>query len=171
MNANKCHLLITNHDDKVSAIIDGQTIYNSKSVKLLGVCIDNKLDFTEHVSNICKKVSKKLHALRRVSQYMNTEKLRLIMKAFIESQFGYCPLVWMFHSRELNNRINFLHEKALRLVYKDHTLSFEEMLNLDNSFTIHHRNLQKLATEMYKVKHNLSPIFMKDVLSRINQSL
>ena len=163
MNANKCHLLITNHDDKVSAIIDGQTIYNSKSVKLLGVCIDNKLDFTEHVSNICKKVSKKLHALRRVSQYMNTEKLRLIMKAFIESQFGYCPLVWMFHNRELNNRINILHEKALRLVYKEHTLSFEEMLNLDNSFTIHHRNLQKLATEMYKVKHNLSPIFMKDV--------
>ena len=163
MNANKCHLLITNHDDKVSAIIGGQTIYNSKSVKLLGVCIDNNLHFSEHVSNICKTVSKKLHALRRVSQYMNTEKLRLIMKAFIESQFGYCPLVWMFHNRELNNRINILHEKALRLVYKEPTLSFEEMLSLDNSFTIHHRNLQKLATEMYKVKHNLSPIFMKDV--------
>ena len=58
MNANKCHLLITNHDDKVSAFIGDQTIYNSKSEKLLGVCIDNKLDFTKHVSNICKKLAR-----------------------------------------------------------------------------------------------------------------
>ena len=163
MNAAKCQLLITNHDNNVSTIIDGQVIHNSKSVKLLGVCVDNKLDFTEHVSNICKKVSKKLHALQRVSHYMNKDKLRLIMKAFIESQFGYCPLVWMFHTRTLNNRINRLHEKALRMVYNESNLSFEELLNIDNSFTIHHRNLQKLAIEMFKVKHNLSPIFMKSV--------
>ena len=163
MNANKCQLLITNHENDVSVNIDGQKIECSKSVKLLGVCIDNKLDFNEHVSNICKKVSKKLHALRRVSHLMNKDKLRIIMKSFIESQFGYCPLVWMFHSRQLNNRINILHEKALRLVYSDNHLSFEKLLELDNSFTIHHRNLQRLATEMFKVKNDLSPMFMKKV--------
>ena len=69
----------------------------------------------------------------------------------------------MFHSRTLNNRINRLHERALRLVYKDFTLSFEELLDLDNSFSIHHRNLQKLVTEIFKVKNNLSPRFMKNV--------
>ena len=69
----------------------------------------------------------------------------------------------MFHNRTLNNRINALHEKALRLVYNDSSLSFEELLILDNSFTIHHRNLQKLATEMFKVKHHLSPTFMNNV--------
>ena len=58
---------------------------------------------------LCKKVNLKLHALARMSKFMNTEKLRMIMKAFIESQFGYCPLVWMFHSRTLNNKINRLH--------------------------------------------------------------
>ena len=68
------------------------------------------------------------------------------------------------HSRTLNNRINALHEKALRLVYKDSTLSFEDLLIMDESFTIHHRNLQKLATEMFKVKNNLSPAFMKELL-------
>ena len=163
MNAGKCHLLITNHDNDISVNIAGQIIKCSKSVKLLGVCIDNKLDINEHVSNICKKVSNKLHALRRVSHLMNKDKLRIIMKSFIESQFGYCPLVWMFHSRSLNNRINILHEKALRLVYGNNKLSFEELLELDNSFTIHHRNLQRLATEMFKVKNDLSPIFMKHV--------
>ena len=66
----------------------------------------------------------------------------------------------MFHSRTLNNRINSLHERALRLVYGDNTSSFEEMLHSDKSFSIHDRNLQKLATEMFKVKHDLSPSFM-----------
>ena len=165
MNIEKCHLLITNHDINTTVTIDGHIIPASKSVKLLGVQIDNNLDFNEHVSNICKKVSIKLHALRRISHYMSKNKLRIIMKAFIESQFGYCPLVWMFHSRTLNNRINKLHEKALRLVYNDPTLPFEDLLTLDKSFTIHHRNLQKLGTEMFKVKNNLSPVFMKNVFS------
>ena len=63
------------------------------------------------------------------------------MKSFIESQFGYCPLVWMFHSRSLNNRINHIHERALRIVYKDYYSSFEELLEKDKSFTIHERNI------------------------------
>ena len=65
-----------------------------------------------------KKANSKLHALARVSNFMNTDKLRLLMKAFIESQFSYCPLVWMFHSHTLNNKINKLHDRALHLVYK-----------------------------------------------------
>ena len=123
--------------------------------------IDNKLNFNEHVSNICRKVNLKLHTLARVSHYMNREKLGLILKAFIESQFGYCPLVWMFHSRACNNRINLLHERALRLVYKIPSLTFDRLLKKANLFTIHHRNVHKLATEMYKIRNNMSPDIMK----------
>ena len=79
------------------------------------------------------------------------------MKTFIESQFNYCPLVWMFHSRILNDKINKLHERALRLVYKNDNLTFQQLLEKDNSMTIHDRNLQKLATEMYKAEQKLSP--------------
>ena len=121
------------------------------------------MNFDEHVSKLRKRASQKIHALARISNFMSQDKLRIIMSAFIESQFGYCPLAWMFHSRTLNNRINRLHERALRLVYKDHHLTFGELLRKDNSFCIHHRNLQKLATEMYKVKNNLSPTLMKQV--------
>ena len=85
------------------------------------------------------------------------------MKAFVISQFNYCPLTWMFHNRTLNNKINKLHERSLRLVYKDIILSFQYMLNLDNSTTIQHRNIQKLAIEMYKIKNDLSPMPMKDI--------
>ena len=106
------------------------------------------MNFRDHVSNLCKKASLKLHALARISSSMSPNKLRLVMKAFIESQFSYCPLIWMFHSRELNNRINRLHERALILVYKDPLLAFEELLQKHYSFTIHHRNLQKPASEI-----------------------
>ena len=152
MNPDKCHLLVTNLDDDISITIEEETIKGSNSVKLLGVNLDNKLNFNDHVSKLCGKVSLKLHAFARISPFMSKDKLRLILKAFIESQFGYCPLVWMFHNRTLNNRINRLHERALRIVYRDPRLSFEELLELDNTFTIHHRNLQKLATEMFKAR-------------------
>ena len=78
------------------------------------------------------------------------------MKAFIESQFGYCPLVWMFYGRQENIRINHLHKGALRIVYKNHDSTFENLLELDNSVSLHHRNIRLLSTELYKVKHNLS---------------
>ena len=74
------------------------------------------------------------------------------MKAFIESQFNYCPLIWMDHSRSVNNKINHLHERSLRIVCKDNISSFEDLLKKDRSFTIHQRDIQSLATELFKVK-------------------
>ena len=85
------------------------------------------------------------------------------MKAFIASEFGYCPLVWMFHSRKLNSRLNELHEKALRIVYQDYASSFTELLEKDNSPTIHNRNIQMLATELFKVKNELRSPFMNEI--------
>ena len=56
------------------------------------------------------------------------------MKSFITSQFGYCPLIWMFHSRALNNKINSIHERALTITYNDSKSTFEELLNNSNFF-------------------------------------
>ena len=69
----------------------------------------------------------------------------------------------MFHNRVLNNRINKIHERALRLVYQNKNLSLSELLELDNAVTIHQRNLQVLVTEIFKVKNNLSTEIMKQV--------
>ena len=78
---------------------------------------------------------------------MDLKQGRDIMKAFVESQFGYCPLIWMFHSRELNNKINRIHERALRITYKDKSPTFQELLKKDNSVSIHHRNVQKACNK------------------------
>ena len=69
----------------------------------------------------------------------------------------------MFHIRKLNNKINKLHERCLRIVYSDNTSSFEELLETDNSVSVHHRNIQVLATELYKIVNGLSPEIMKEV--------
>ena len=162
-NPDKFHLILSDPNPNFSIQVDQYSISNSNNEKLLGVIIDNKLSFNEHVAGLCKNASKKLHALARVSNYMNMEKRRTIMNAFINAQFGYCPLVWMFHSRTLNNHINKIHERSLRIVYKDEYSSFDEFLKQDHSFTIHERNIQTLAIEIFKVINGISPEIMNEV--------
>ena len=137
LNSDKCKLLLTNHSEDISINVGKEYIKSRASVKLLGVKIDSNLTFNEHVCKICKKAGQKLHALARISKYMNRDKLCIFCKSFIESQFGYCPLIWMFHNRTLNSKINRLHERALRLVYGNQNLTFTDLLILDNSVTIH----------------------------------
>ena len=98
------------------------------------------------------------------------KKRRVLMNAFITSQFSYCPLVWMFHSRALNNQINKIHGKALRLVYKNETFSsFDDLLKRDKSVSIHQKNLQILTTEIYKTNNDLVPKIMKDTFHFIQK--
>ena len=91
------------------------------------------------------------------------------MKTFIESQFNYSPLVWMFHNRTINNKINRLHERALRIVYIDEpndNLSFQDLLDKDGAVKIHDRNLQRLAVQMKKLKNNISPLPMQELFNK-----
>ena len=69
----------------------------------------------------------------------------------------------MFHNRTINNKINRLHERVLRIVYNDDKLSFQELLDRDGAVKLHERNLQRLAVEMYKVKNNMSPLPMQEL--------
>ena len=86
---------------------------------------------------------------------MKFDQRRLILNSFITSHFSYCPVVWMFHTRKLNETINHILEKALRIVYKDFDSSFQELLIEGNSLNIYDRNLQKLMTEIFKGKNGL----------------
>ena len=164
VNTGKSHLLLSGNS-RATATIDSSYIESEDEQILLGITIDSNLTFENHIRNICKKASQKLNALARIAPYMNIQKRRTIMKSFVTSQFSYCPLIWMFHSRRLNNKINSLHERALRITYQDNTSAFQELLNKDNSVSIHQRNLQVLVTEMFNIHSGLSPEILRETFA------
>ena len=120
LNTDKCHLLIGgNKSEHIYAKIGNDIIWESKEERLLGVTIDNQLKFDTQITDLCKMAHKKLSALIRYTGIMNFEKRRTLMKSLVESQFSYSPLTWMFHNRNLEHKINRIHERALRCVYLD----------------------------------------------------
>ena len=164
LNADKCHMLLSENCSHKSVVkVDNEEIVATQCEKLLGVNIDDKLTFEKHINTLCEKARRKVQALSRVANYIDFDKRRVLMKSFIQSQFNYCPLIWMMHSRKLENKINKIHERSLRIVYNDSNASFENLLERDQSVSVHQKNLQYLAIELYKRKNNLSPEIMNEV--------
>ena len=136
-NTDKCNLLVSTNNAiniKIGNIDEIE--------KLLGVKFDYKLTFHDHNSELCKKASRKIHA----SSWTHSLNHNLTI-----------ALLYECHSRANNSKINRLHERCLRIIYSDKHSLFEELLEKDGSVSIHQRNLQLLATEMYKVRKGLSP--------------
>ena len=106
LNESKCHFLTHGTGEVLFARVGGEVIWKSMREKLLGVTVDENLNFNDHLSGVCKKASCKVTALARIVRILPFHKRRLILKTFIESQFSYCPLVWMFCSVKINNKIN-----------------------------------------------------------------
>ena len=169
LNGDKCHLMIFGEkSNDLSIKIGNTTIIESIEERLLGVILDKKLSFKTHVRSLFKKAGQKLYAPSRISYLLDSEKLKNIMRAFIMSQFNYCPLVWMFCDRHLDNKINHIHKKALSIAYKDSSSDFNALLTKDNSVSIHKRNLQFLMTEIYKTKSNIAPSFLTEIFIEKN---
>ena len=123
LNQGKCHLLVSGHKHETLWVKIGETkIWESNKQKLLGVVIDRNLNFNEYVFNLCKKADRKLPVLARFLDYMSFEKRKFLLKAFVKSQFGYCPLTWVFHGRRENSKINHIHERSLRIVDRNNIL-------------------------------------------------
>ena len=115
------------------------------------------------MNKVCQKANRKLIDFARSMPYTDLNKKRILMNAFFNSQFNYSPLIWMFHSRLLENKIRRLHDRCLRTIYKDKQTSFEQLLDQDNSVSIHHKNIQALAIDMYKIVDETAPKIIKEV--------
>ena len=127
LNTDKCCLIVSGYKhEQVWANIGKDLIWESNDVKLLGVTIDRDLKFDKHVLKLCSKANQKLSALSRMANLLSFNKRRTLFKAFVESQFKYCSIVWMFHIRRTNNKISRLHERAFRIVYDDDFSSFHQ---------------------------------------------
>ena len=135
---------------------------NSKEEVTLGITIASKLTFDSHIKSTCRKAGEKLSVLSRISPYLETDEKELLFKSIVKSQFNYCPLVWMYCSRNADNLINKIQERSLRLITKDKTSTFEHLLQANNEITTHQRNLQVLMVELFKLINGFAPPIMED---------
>ena len=136
-----------------------------KSLKLLGLTIDNKLNFGIHINNICKVASAKIKGLGRIRSRLNLSQAKLLYNSFILSQFNCCCFIWMFCSKTLQNKINQIQKRALRIVYNEPDLNLDKLVELDKSTTIHLKNIITLLTEVYKTTRGENPIFMNKIFT------
>ena len=134
--------------------------------KLLGIIIEKDLNFQNHTKLIIKTAHQKLSALIRVAPFKIDFNKKVIFNSFFKGQFNYCPLLWMFSAREINHKINKLHERELRVLLNDETSTFNDMLSKSNDTTIHLKKLQNLMIEFCKYLYGLSAPIMKEVFTK-----
>ena len=100
----------------------------SSRLVLLGLTIDNRLTFKNHTNILCRRASFKLHALRRIKKYLITDKAKLLYNAFINSQFNYASIIWMFCHKHNYLKIEKIQCKAVKIVYNSNNESYEKLL-------------------------------------------
>ena len=105
---------------------------SSTCEKFFVIKIHNKLTLEEHVEELWKKASQKDTAVAKISSLMRFEQRKRIANLFITFLFSHYPLAWMFHSRHLNNRIDHIHERALKIIYQDYNSSFKKLLRKED---------------------------------------
>ena len=113
---------------KETFVIGDKVIEASPSVKLLGVLIDDKLNFNLHITNICRSAANQLNALIRLKQFLSFEAKKVLVNSYFYSIFNYCPLVWMFSSAKSLNKIESLQKRALRYLYSDYESPYDTLL-------------------------------------------
>ena len=131
-----------------SIVINNKMIESSKSVKILRLTIDNKLNFGIHINNIRKVASAKIKGLGRKRSRLNLSQAKILYNFFILPQFNYCCLVWVFCNKTLQNKINQILKGALRIVYNESSLNFDKLVELDKITTIYFKNIITLLTEV-----------------------
>ena len=123
---------------KYSLKIGSITIKESDGVELLGIIIDKALNFKKQIENLRRLAQYKLHALRRIRKYLILDKAKLLGNAFIDSQFNYAPLIWMFCHKTTNLKMQKNDHKTLNVIYQSDA-SYDDLLQLSNSVSLHQR--------------------------------
>ena len=150
--------------------VDNQAIKSVSSVEILGIHIDDKLNFNLHIREICKSAANQLNALIRLKQFLSFHAKEVLINSYIISNFNYCPLVWMFSSTQSLNKIENLQKRALRVLYDDTEASFDNLLSKGRKSKMNVRRLRNLCVEFYKTLNNLNTSFMNDIFKlKINR--
>ena len=170
VNPDKFHGIIINkcgrHSDTHKLNFAGFEITTEKVVNLLGIDIDYKLNFNNHIGTLCKKAAGQLNAICRMGKFIGENEKKVLIQSFVNSNFNYCPLVWFFTSPESLRKIERIQERSLRILYDDFhsTTKYLNVKAISTTFLVkQHKNL---AIEIFKTLRDLNPEFMKDIFAQ-----
>ena len=143
--------------------MNNNEIVSSNEEKLLSILLDRKLNSDSHITSLCKKACQKLSVLVRINHYLSPDQKILLINSEVKSQFSYCPLIWMSTSRYLNNVLNSIHQRTLRLIYNDYKLPFGRIFEHNKQKSMHQKIIESLAIEIYRFQEDLTPPIMSDL--------
>ena len=149
---------------------DDVMIKSEPFVKALGVYIDSKLTFTEHISQCCKKAARQLNALTRISKHLDENSRKHIFRSFIMSNFTYCAIVWHFCGVMNNSKIEKIQERALRIVFGDYCSDYQDLTKRFGTDTMLQSRLKKIVLETFKSMKGTNPSYIQDILKFKNQN-
>ena len=146
--------------------INDLTINCENSVKLLGIEIDYKLSFDQHIFTLCNKASNQLNSIERIQKFMGFKEQKVLLNSFVYSNFNYCPLVWHFCSSKSLYKIEKIQKRALILLHNDFASDYAELLKKSGKATMEIKILRCIALEIFKTVNNLNPYYMKETFSK-----
>ena len=166
VNTSKFQAMILSSDKKEKKHdlkINHSIISSEKSVTLLGIESDNKLNFEKKVANICQKANNELNAIGRIQNFLGKKEKDTIINSFLYSNFMYCPLTWHFCSKSSQNKIEKIKYRSLKMLTNDYNSDYKDLPEITKTSTMEIKRLRTLALEVFKTVNNLNPDFMKDL--------
>ena len=154
VNTDKFQAMILRSDKKENKYdlkINDSIISSEKSVTLLGIEIDNKLNFEKQVANICRKANNQLNAIGRIQNFLGKKEKETIINSFAYSNFMYCPLTWHFCSKPSQNKIEKIQYRSLKMLTNDYNSDYKDLLEITKTSTMEIKRLRTLALEVLKL--------------------
>ena len=149
-------MILSKQNHKMSITVNDNVIDSSECVKLLGVHIDNKLTFNHHITVMCKKIGRQINALCRISRYLSQKSLLKVYESFIKSNFNYASSVWHLCGIGNTRRIEKLQERSLRIIFKDYSSIYSNLLRDTNLSTLYLERTRKLLSMVFKITNDLA---------------
>ena len=151
------------NNTEVKFSIGSEQTQSLPSVDILGITIDDKLNFNLHIDKICLKSANQLNALARLKRFLGNEERKVFINSFVLSNFNYCPLIWILTNAKSVRKIEAIQKRALRFMLNDCESSYEDLLKKSGNPSLNLRRTKSLCIKIYKTINNLNPEFMKNL--------
>ena len=166
LNVDKClSMWVGSNSEDLPLQLKNRNLQLSSSMKLLGITIDNAVNFHEHVSGLVRKVSNQLQVLKRHKRLIPTGAKKRLYESFILSHLNYCSVIWLHCGKKNVDKLEKINERCLRFVFNDLHSTYNELLDYINQPCLQDRRIHDMLTLTYRALNGNTPVYIKNLLN------